>query len=243
MSETRDEQWTRDPIKLGLIFGGLVTVLWVATPFLTRWQYSDPAMRGQFGDLFGSINALFSGLAFVGVIVAILLQKQELGLQRQELRDTRQEMQYSREEMKRTADAQEAAKEALNKTIWAQSWKVAHDLLEDPQVIGCRNNILANRERLESGRGLWGGQFTGTVNAVGRSYDAVGTMIRKGLLPEHYIIESYSVPIARYWGLLERFVEEMRKDENDPFIWQDFEALAAAASAYLIDHDPRREKL
>lgn len=37
---------------------------------------------GQFGDSFGVVNALFSGLAFAGVIFAILLQKKELELQR-----------------------------------------------------------------------------------------------------------------------------------------------------------------
>src|SRR5687767_3677259 len=49
-----------------------------------RW-----ASRGQLGDMFGAVNALFSGLAFGGIIITILLQKEELKLQRKELRDTR----------------------------------------------------------------------------------------------------------------------------------------------------------
>jgi hypothetical protein len=57
------------------------------------------ATRGQFGDIFGGVNALFTGLAFAGVIYTILLQRQELGLQREELRLTR-------DELKRSADAQ-----------------------------------------------------------------------------------------------------------------------------------------
>jgi len=43
------------------------------------------AKAGTFGDSFGAINALFSGMAFAGVIVAILMQREELRLQRQEL--------------------------------------------------------------------------------------------------------------------------------------------------------------
>lgn len=54
--------------------------------------------RGTFGDMFGAINALFSGLAFAGVIYAILLQRKELELQREELKMTR-------EELKKTAEA------------------------------------------------------------------------------------------------------------------------------------------
>jgi hypothetical protein len=77
-----------------------VLVLWIATPFAVKYLYSEMPERGQFGDLFGTINALFSGLAFVGIIAAILLQRQELQLQREELTATRVEL-------RRTAEAQE----------------------------------------------------------------------------------------------------------------------------------------
>ena len=45
--------------------------------------------RGTFGDMFGFANSLFSGLAFVGIIITILLQRNELMLQRKELSETR----------------------------------------------------------------------------------------------------------------------------------------------------------
>ncbi|WP_303181739.1 putative phage abortive infection protein [uncultured Butyricimonas sp.] len=54
--------------------------------------------RGTFGDQFGAVNALFSGLAFAGLIYTILLQHEELGLQRQELADTREELKGQKEE-------------------------------------------------------------------------------------------------------------------------------------------------
>ncbi|MEB3120418.1 MAG: hypothetical protein VKL41_04250, partial [Snowella sp.] len=41
--------------------------------------------RGQFGDMFGAVNAFFSGLALVGIVYNIILQRKELRLQRQEL--------------------------------------------------------------------------------------------------------------------------------------------------------------
>ena len=49
------------------------------------WWLDGNKDRGEFGDSFGSINALFAGLAFTGVIWAILLQNAELKLQREEL--------------------------------------------------------------------------------------------------------------------------------------------------------------
>ena len=56
-------------------------------------------VRGQFGDIFGGVNALFTGLAFAGVIYTILLQRRELELQREELR-------LNRAELSRSAQAQ-----------------------------------------------------------------------------------------------------------------------------------------
>ena len=76
--------------------------------FVVGYFYPDMALRGQFGDLFGGLNALFSGLAFLGVIYAIFLQRRELELQREELKLTR-------EELKRTAEAQEKSEKALSK--------------------------------------------------------------------------------------------------------------------------------
>lgn len=57
------------------------------------------ALRGQFGDMFGAVNALFSGLAFAGVIIAVILQKRELALQRRELSASVEAQQGSRESL------------------------------------------------------------------------------------------------------------------------------------------------
>ena len=82
-----------------------IIVIWVGylvlTGFVLKWDFG-----GEFGDTFGALNALFSGLAMGGVIVAIFMQRQELILQREELRLTR-------EELTRSAEAQEGQTQAL----------------------------------------------------------------------------------------------------------------------------------
>jgi hypothetical protein len=67
-------------------YGGLVL-------FLT-WPISEYSVSksGAFGDSFGVITSLFSGLAFGGLILAILLQRQDLQLQKEELSLTRKEI-------------------------------------------------------------------------------------------------------------------------------------------------------
>ena len=56
-------------------------------------------LRGQVGDSFGAISALFGGLAFAGLIYTIYLQRNELQLQREELKLQREEMAKSREQL------------------------------------------------------------------------------------------------------------------------------------------------
>lgn len=86
----------------------IFTFIFIIYYLVVRFFYPDITASGQFGDMFGGINALFSGLAFLGVIYTILLQMEELGLQRKELRLTRKEL-------NRTAEAQEKSEEALSK--------------------------------------------------------------------------------------------------------------------------------
>ena len=86
--DKKETWWSKHHVWiLGIIFAIAIIATWGYSWYylcekstLTQWSE-----RGTFGDMFGAVNALFSGLAFVGVIIAILLQRQELQLQRTEL--------------------------------------------------------------------------------------------------------------------------------------------------------------
>lgn len=71
------------------------------------YVYPDLLTKHQFQDLFAGITAFFSGLAFLGLVGAILLQREELSLQRKEL-------ELTRSELKRTAKAQEKSEKSLS---------------------------------------------------------------------------------------------------------------------------------
>lgn len=78
-----------------LIFAVVFALWWGAwwwidhNIFASGASESDTAVRGQFGDKFGAINALFSGFAFAGIIFTIFLQ-------RRDLRETRDAMSHER---------------------------------------------------------------------------------------------------------------------------------------------------
>jgi hypothetical protein len=61
-----------------------------------RYIGEDWTARGQFGDSYGAMNALFSGIAFAALVYTMILQKAELRLQRKELEETRSEIRAQR---------------------------------------------------------------------------------------------------------------------------------------------------
>lgn len=76
----------------------IITIIIWALSFLLFTTNWDKEERGTFGDMFGAVNALFSGLAFAGLIVTLIMQHEELGLQRKELAQTNDELAAQREE-------------------------------------------------------------------------------------------------------------------------------------------------
>jgi uncharacterized membrane protein len=90
-----------DNKKLVLIGGlSIIFVLGSCLTVFIYWKGVNYEQRGTFGDMFGSVNAVFSGLAFAGIILTIFMQKKELEYQREELRDTRKEFSIQNQTMK-----------------------------------------------------------------------------------------------------------------------------------------------
>ncbi len=60
------------------MFAAILTAVlyWAAV----LWGFDEWDKRGLFGDMFGGLNALFSGLALVGVVVAVLVLTLSCGL-------------------------------------------------------------------------------------------------------------------------------------------------------------------
>lgn len=103
--ETEEKKKKSDRVSFWpmIVFVILVLALWIGNMygglygFKTDENVGVLGDRGTFGDMFGAVNALFSGLAFAGLIFTIILQRKDLKLQFSEL--SRQA-----DETKRTAD-------------------------------------------------------------------------------------------------------------------------------------------
>lgn len=104
-------KWMKNNI-VWLMFGGVV-ILFLLN-FSMVFFVDDKDLRGTFGDQFGAVNALFSGLAFTGLIYTIILQRRDLELQRHDLKLQRDELALTRQEMEEQTAEFEKQNETLN---------------------------------------------------------------------------------------------------------------------------------
>ena len=100
-----------------VMFGGVI-ILFLLN-FSMIFFVPNENTRGTFGDQFGAVNALFSGLAFAGLIYTIVLQRRDLELQRHDLKLQRDELALTRQEM----EEQTAEFEKQNETLRIQRFE------------------------------------------------------------------------------------------------------------------------
>ncbi len=86
----------------------VIILIWIVYPIVLYASISTPNQGktwagnigdvfGTYGDSFGALNTLFSGLAFCGVIYSVIMQTQELKLTREEFKGQREEFEKQNE--------------------------------------------------------------------------------------------------------------------------------------------------
>ncbi|KZL12911.1 hypothetical protein [Pseudovibrio sp. Ad26] len=100
-TKTHDGVFEHKGISIWWLFfaGSVVLLAWVGNLYLPYLELSVPGLpemqlvreRGTFGDQFGAVNALFSGLALTGLVYGILQQQVTLNVARDELNIARHE--------------------------------------------------------------------------------------------------------------------------------------------------------
>ena len=129
--EPKPESLSAFLVLISVVMGVLVIYAVVLLTLVPGWSE-----RGQFGDMFGAANTLFSGLAFSALVYALVLQRKELSLQRRELALTRDELaKQSEAQTQQSATALRAAEiSALGALLqsYAQLIQAGHHSLIDP---------------------------------------------------------------------------------------------------------------
>lgn len=111
---------------------------WVGLPFVLSAVYPDLEQRGQFGDSYGTINALFSGLALTLVAWSVFLQRRDL--------------QATLQELQRSAQAQEESKSVLESQVRATR-EQSQATLHLTKTLGLSAQLLREGQMAEYFRG------------------------------------------------------------------------------------------
>src|SRR5688572_3097888 len=145
MSTTRSPDGVKpeSPWPLVVLLVSVLAVWFVSAIVIDRHIPSSAqdaeAKRGQFGDKFGAVNSLFSGLAFACLVYATFLQRRELALQREELGYTREELKLTRQE---TAAQTALFAQQLDAMKQSHEFAVQRELLaEDAKIVPQKGSI------------------------------------------------------------------------------------------------------
>jgi hypothetical protein len=163
----------REQGRVVAFFGVLVILLWGSCLGFTLWAMKPSESRklesyGQLGDVFGSVNALFTGLALVGLVYTVFLQHKQTDALEQQLLHQKEESSRQARELFLTVrlntlvasiQVQSAQHSALCSDPNMPRGKLAEASMEPLNRAGAALEIMA----LEASQGFDGGAWTPSV--------------------------------------------------------------------------------
>ncbi len=111
--KSRLDHWAVSLLVLFVLIVAVVAI-WVWLPEKLAPHLTSPQDRGVFGDSYGAVTSLFTGLGFAGLVFTILLQQREIKLQRDDFTAQLKEMQSTRGEVSKQSQIHEMQ---LNQSI------------------------------------------------------------------------------------------------------------------------------
>jgi hypothetical protein len=207
------------------IFFGILVVVFVMTMWGSSWyilthsevlkSWSD---RGTFGDMFGAINALFSGLAFSGVIITIMLQTHELKLQRDELAETRKEVKLQRIQLE---EQNKRSREQTTASILFELTKIYSEEKISEAVYYLKKVWADHDQEFKKNRYAFARKYLNTIEigspewrmrkSVSSFFGDMGAIVESGLIDEDVIFSSYGpddIAIIEFLEPIETIIKE-----------------------------------
>ena len=176
-----------------------VIAAWGLSWWLIKKNIDCSTERGTFGDMFGAVNALFSGLAFAGLIVTLLYQKEELKLQREELAQTREELKGQREEFEeqnKTMKRQRFENTFFN-MLSLQQEIVANISFDEVKHIFDFNSHAHDKQRISyNGRALFREMYLNLKVSIDKNHSYQGVI--DAIKANNYGVYSYISATTRF---------------------------------------------
>jgi hypothetical protein len=176
-----------------------VLVLWIAAPIAIVLEYGQPGTAADMATVLGVASALFTGLAFAGLLYTLALQRRQLALQQAEVRLTREELHL-------LAESQGAAARSLASQL--HEMETARQLSAAMELFDELNSdaSMATRRRIYSLRSqddpAADPDLLREVEQLLNRLNLVGYLMAKGFLPEHPTLELFYITVSRIWAQL-----------------------------------------
>jgi hypothetical protein len=206
-----------------IIISSIVLAVGFYTAFIiwSVWPISMGNLdkAGAFGDSFGFLTSLFSGLAFAGIIITISLQRDELTLQRKELELTREELKLTRGEL---STQNETSKLQAFENTFFQMLRAHNELLESIDLSKTTGVFSkgGGYERITKGRDCFSYFYTDLeeyYSEINREKPSIDEMTQISLSYEELWSRNGRQELAHYFRHLYslfKFVEARAPDEN-----------------------------
>jgi hypothetical protein len=163
------------------ILGSIILSVLFLLYFMGLYHYIAPISEyslqkaALLGDSYGLLNTFISGLAFLGIIQAIILQRNQLNLQLDELKLQREELELQREEIKlnrreleRSAIAQEGNQKAL------ESQMKIMEITKNVSLINELYKFYDGRSRVQGDEGkLYKKRFSKCIKLMNQYFDSL----------------------------------------------------------------------
>ena len=109
------------------------------------------------------------------------------------------------------------------KAIHGDSYKAIIDILQNEKTRKARNHVLNKLGKKTYSK--WNPTDTKQAEEVCHTYDTVGQLVNNNFIPLEYVIDNWGHSILRCWINTQKLVNDYRKKNFSPKLWDDFESL------------------
>lgn len=176
MSENKEEPQKKKNSNISIWLCAIGSVLFILALVIAYFSYLQSKFplfsRGDYatlGDSFGILSSLFSGLAFAGLIVTIVMQNKTLKLQMEELKE-------ARKESTRQSKAQEGQEKVMNaqfQSIQLQQFETTFFKLIDRHNFIIKNTKIKSSQATIGTKYIDGYEYVDSIFHIGVDYNII----------------------------------------------------------------------
>jgi len=113
---------------------------------------------------------------------------------------------------------------------YASAYKAVFEILQSEDIRTARRYVFTQLRQKAFKK--WNQKDVAQAEKVCQAYDAVGQMVRNGMLPVKYIVDNWRSGLVNSWPILSPMVNLYRVERNSPEEWDDYEYIAKEAMLY-----------